>query len=99
MDWASILAVTDGAAGSDAAMSAAIDLGQRFGARVDLLHGANDPRDLLPYVGEGMSGTALEPVMASAEASTIRSRKAVATSYKRMYTGGGPPRVGPEESL
>src|SRR3546814_4243430 len=54
MDWASILAVTDGAAGSDAAMSAAIDLGQRFGARVDLLHVANDPRDLMPYVGEGM---------------------------------------------
>src|SRR3546814_6469720 len=60
MEWASILAVTDGTAGSDAAMVAAIDLGQRFGARVDFLHVANDPRDLMPYVGEGMSGRSEE---------------------------------------
>lgn len=87
MEWASILAVTDGAAGSDAAMSAAIDLGQRFGARVEFLHVANDPRDLLPYVGEGMSGTALEQVMASVEASNARRRQAVDASFKRLCTG------------
>jgi len=87
MDWASILAVTDGAAGSDAAMAAAIDLGQRFGARVEMLHVANDPRDLLPYVGEGMSGTALEQVMASVEASNARRREAVEASFKRLCSG------------
>lgn len=87
MDWASILAVTDGAAGSDAAMAAAIDLGQRFGARVEFLHVANDPRDLLPYVGEGMSGTALEQVMASVEASNAKRREAVEASFKRLCGG------------
>lgn len=99
MDWASILAVTDGAAGSDAAMAAAIDLGQRYGARVDFLHVANDPRDLMPYVGEGMSGTALEQIMASVEASNSKRREAVEASYKRLCSGAGLPEVGPDDML
>jgi nucleotide-binding universal stress UspA family protein len=97
MTWASILAVTDGAAGSDAAMAAAIDLGQRFGARVTFLHVANDSRDLLPYVGEGMSATALEQVMASVEANNARRREAVEGSFKRLC--GDLPKVLPEESV
>jgi nucleotide-binding universal stress UspA family protein len=97
MTWASILAVTDGAAGSDVAMTAAIDLGQRFGARVTFLHVANDSRDLLPYVGEGMSATALEQVMASVEAGNARRREAVETSFKRLC--GDLPQVQPDESV
>jgi nucleotide-binding universal stress UspA family protein len=97
MNWASILAVTDGSAGTDAAMAAAIDLGQRFGARVEFLHVANDPRDLLPYVGEGMSGTAVEQVMASVEASNERRRAAVEASFKRLC--GDLPKVGPDEPV
>ncbi|WP_193369979.1 universal stress protein [Pelagibius marinus] len=97
MDWASILAVTDGAAGSDAAMVAAIDLGQRFGARVDFLHVANDPRDLMPYVGEGMSGTAMEQIMASVDASNAKRSEAIEASYKRLCSGAGLPEVQPEE--
>lgn len=99
MDWATILAVTDGAAGSDAAMTAAIDLGQRFGARVDFLHVANDPRDLMPYVGEGMSGTAMEQIMASVEASNAKRREAVDASFKRLCSGAGLPTVEPEETV
>lgn len=97
MEWASILAVTDGAAGSEAAMAAAIDLGQRFGARVELLYVANDPRDLLPYVGEGMSGTALEQVMASIEGSNARRRAALDASFKRLCAAL--PQVKPEEPV
>jgi nucleotide-binding universal stress UspA family protein len=97
MTWASILAVTDGATGSDAAMAAAIDLGQRFGARVDFLHVANDSSDLLPYVGEGMSATALEQVMASVEAGNARRREAVEASFKRLCADL--PKVQPEESV
>lgn len=96
MTWASILAVTDGAAGSDVAMAAAIDLGQRFGARVNFLHVANDPSELMPYVGEGMSATALEQVMASIETGNERRRKAVEASFKRLCADL--PQVLPEES-
>src|SRR3546814_19890060 len=97
MEWASILAVTDGTAGSHAAMVAAIDLGQRFGARVAFLHVANDPRDLMPYVGEGMSGIALEQVMTSVEAGNPKRREAGEASFKRLGSAAGPRRVGPGE--
>jgi len=99
MDWATILAVTDGAAGSDAAMAAALDLGQRFGARVDLLHVANDPRDLMPYVGEGMSGAAMDQIMASVESSNAKRREAVEASFKRLCSGAGRPTVTAEETV
>jgi len=99
MDWATILAVTDGAAGSDVAMATAIDLGRRFSARVDMLHVASDPGDLLPYVGEGMSGPALEQVMASVEASNAKRREAVEASFKRLCSGAGLRTVAPEESV
>src|SRR3546814_12393980 len=46
-----------------------------------------------------MSGTALEQVMASVEASNLRRREAVEASYKRLCSGAGLPQVGPEESL
>src|SRR3546814_8845396 len=46
-----------------------------------------------------MSGTALEQVMASVEASNLRRREAVEAGYKRLCSGAGLPQVGPEESL
>lgn len=97
MTWASIIAVTDGSAGSEAAMVAAIDLGQRFGAHVEFLHVANDPRDLLPYVGEGMSGTSLEQVMTSIEAGNAKRREAIDASLKRLCAGL--PQVQPEDPV
>ena len=93
MDWATILAVTDGGSGSEAAMTAAIDLGQRFGARVDFLHVENDARDLIPYVGEGMSATAMEQIMASVEARNSARRDVLDRCYKRYCSGAGLPEI------
>ena len=89
MAWATILAVTDGGTGSEAAMTAAIDLGQRFGARVDFLHVENDARDLVPYVGEGMSATAMEQIMASVQARNEARRETLDRCYKRHCSGAG----------
>ena len=89
MGWATILAVTDGGLGSEAAMTAGISLGQRFGARVDFLHVENDARDLVPYVGEGMSATAMEQIMASVEARNEARREALDKCYKRHCSGAG----------
>lgn len=99
MEWASIMAVTDGAPGSATAMRAAIDLGQRFGARVEFLHVANDPRDLMPYVGEGMSAAALDQIAASVEAGNDTRREAVEADYKRLCGDAGLAEVGPEQAL
>lgn len=95
MSWATVLAVTDGGSGSDAAMAVAVDLGRRFGARVDLLHVENDPRDLVPYVGEGMSANAMEQVMASVEDRNAERREAIERSYKRHCSGAGIPEIEP----
>ena len=89
MGWASITAVTDGTPGSDTAMRAAIDLGQRFGARVEFLCVANDPRELMAYVGEGMSAAALDQVAASVEAGNDTRREAVKADYKRLCSDAG----------
>lgn len=89
MAWATILAVTDGGTGSEAAMTAAIGLGQRFGARVDFLHVENDARDLVPYVGEGMSATAMEQIMASVQARNEARRETLDRCYKRHCSGAG----------
>ena len=89
MAWATILAVTDGGTGSEAAMTTAIDLGQRFGARVDFLHVENDARDLVPYVGEGMSATAMEQIMASVRARNEARRGVLDRCYKRHCSGAG----------
>lgn len=63
MSLAKILAVVDGGAGSEAAVAAALDLGRRFSARVELLHVAIDADTSVPMVGEGMSGAAVEQLV------------------------------------
>lgn len=60
MSLAKILAVVGGGPGSEAAVTAALDLGQRFSARVELLHVEIDAETSMPMIGEGMSGAAVE---------------------------------------
>ena len=66
MTLASLLAVIDGDSGSEAVVKAAIDLGRRFDALVELLHVQVPPQDALPMLGEGASGAMVEQVMQSA---------------------------------
>jgi nucleotide-binding universal stress UspA family protein len=70
------MAVIDGGSGSEAAMTAALDLGRRFSARVELLHVEIDAERAVPMVGEGMSGAAVEQLIESlrAEAETRRTK-------------------------
>lgn len=48
-------------------LDAALSLAARFGAHVDALHAALDPRDSVAYLGDGMTGTMISQVMAAAE--------------------------------
>ncbi|MHA1600277.1 MAG: universal stress protein [Alphaproteobacteria bacterium] len=68
MSIAVILAVIDGAPGSEAALKAAVRLGREFKARVELLHVEADAERSLPVMGEGMSGAAVEQVLQSLRA-------------------------------
>ena len=41
-------------------------VGRMFSAHVDVLHVASDPRQIIPYVGEGLSGALVDEVVAAA---------------------------------
>ncbi len=68
MSLAKILAVIDGSSSSEAALTAALDLGRGFSARVELLHVEIEAENSVPMVGEGMSGAAVEQLVQSLRA-------------------------------
>lgn len=73
MPLARILAVIDGGAGSEAALKAALGLGKRFAAQVELLHVEIDAEKSVPIVGEGISGATVQQIIESLRAEA-RSR-------------------------
>ena len=59
------------------ALDAALTIARRFGAHIEVLHVAADPRDAVPFLGEGASGALIEQLMAAASReSGARSEKA-----------------------
>ena len=76
MTIATILAVLEGTDTSDSALSAALSLGKRFSARVDVLHVEADAGAAVPIVGEGMSGAAVEQILASLQEQAAARSKA-----------------------
>jgi nucleotide-binding universal stress UspA family protein len=89
MSLAKLLAVIDGGSGSEAAMRAALDLGQRFSARVELLHVEVDPEGAVPMVGEGMSGAAVEQLVQSLRAEVERRREVARDLYEKHCVAAG----------
>lgn len=67
MDIKVILAPLYGVPSDEKALAAAGTAARRFGAHVDVLHVRADPRTMIPYIGEGMSGALIEEMIASAE--------------------------------
>ena len=89
MSLAKLLAVIDGGSGSEAAMTAALDLGRRFSARVELLQVEIDPEAAVPMVGEGMSGAAVEQLVGSLRAEAERRRNAARDLYEKHCVAAG----------
>lgn len=89
MSLAKLLAVIDGGSGSEAAVVAALDLGRRFSARVELLHVEVDPDSAVPMVGEGMSGAAVEQLVQSLSAESERRRKVARDLYQKHCVAAG----------
>ena len=52
---------------SRSALEAAFVVARRFDAHMEVLHVRPDPRNMIPYVGEGMSGALIEEVMLAAD--------------------------------
>jgi nucleotide-binding universal stress UspA family protein len=81
MSLAEILVVVDGAPGGEVAMDAALHLGRKFHARVEVLHVEMDVDSVMPVVGEGMSAAAIDQMMQSLRADA-EARQAEA---KRLF--------------
>lgn len=62
-----ILVPVDGTEGAKPLMEAGLGLGKELGAHVDVLHVRSDPKDTIPLLGEGMSVSMIEDMIAVAE--------------------------------
>jgi nucleotide-binding universal stress UspA family protein len=84
-----VLAAITGQETDDAALGVAAAMARRFNAHIDALHVKGDPRDAIPFLGEGASGVLIEQIMAAAERdSGTRSGKARAT-FEAWRGGSG----------
>lgn len=66
MTYGTILAAVSDASFGRSALETAVLVGRAFGAHVDVLHVQTDPRQIIPYVGEGLSGALVDEVVAAA---------------------------------
>jgi nucleotide-binding universal stress UspA family protein len=82
MDVTSILAVVDGGPRSGALTKASFDFAKTLNAYLEVLHVQPDPRDALPVVGEGMTGTLVEQVSADIEARRDAALKVAREAYE-----------------
>lgn len=67
MPYRSILLPLVNGESSRSPLRLAFAVAERYGSHVDVLHVKPDPRSMIPYVGEGMSGALIEEVMTAAE--------------------------------
>lgn len=81
MTWAKLLADIDGGAGSEAVVSAALQLGQAFAARVELLHIELSEEESIPIVAHGMTAGAVGQMLESLR----EQRDARATVAEALY--------------
>ncbi len=66
MSFGTILAPVGDVDSGFPALELAFAVGRSFSAHVDVLHVSADPRQVIPYVGEGLSGALIDEVVAAA---------------------------------
>ena len=62
-----ILVTVDGSQASNEAMQSAFSLGKYLPAHVEVMHVRADPKEVVPLLGEGMSGSMIEDMIDAAE--------------------------------
>jgi len=67
MDYKRITAVVGGAESNRSTIGLAFAVGKQFSAHVEALHVRADPRQAIPYMGEGMSGAMVDDILRMAE--------------------------------
>jgi len=87
MSIRTILVLMDGSDGSRPAMETAFAVAGEFDAHVDVLHVRADPKDVVPLLGEGMSGAMIEEMFDLAEKEAAE-RSARARAIFDQYCSG-----------
>ncbi len=94
-----ILALVAGRETDTATLDVASGVARRFGAHIEALHIKGDPRDAIPFLGEGASGVLIEQIMTAAERdSGVRSGKARAAFDAWRAASGLPLAARPGEA-
>ncbi len=89
MTWAKLLADIDGGAGSEAVVGAALQIGQAFAARVELLHVEVSEEQAIPTVAEGMTAGAVGQMLESLKEQREIRAEAAETLYKSLCVDAG----------
>ncbi len=76
-----ILTPLFGVPSDEAALATALAVAQEFSAHIDVMHIRADPRTMIPYIGEGMSGALIEEMIASAEQQAEERAKRVRRTF------------------
>ncbi len=71
MSYKVMLAPMAGAPSDLRTLAAASAVVRKFGGHVEALHAAGDPRDSIPFVGEGASGALVEQIVTAAEKASL----------------------------
>lgn len=98
MTWAKLLADIDGGPASEAVVKAAVELGQAFAARVELLHIEVSEEETIPIVAEGMTAGAVGKMLEGlAEQRQMRAETAERL-YRTLCVEAGLPICEPDEA-
>ncbi len=93
MSIRTILVPIDGSESSGAALDLAFDIGRLFKAHVDVLFVKPDPKNAVPMLGEGMSGTMIEEMLEQAERDAAAQAAQAHAQFEGRTTAAGVPVV------
>lgn len=84
-----IFAPVTGQKSDGSVLAAARGTAKRFNAHVDVVSLRTDPRDAIPYLGEGISGALVEEFIAQAEAESDAQSKKARTAFNDWRDAAG----------
>lgn len=89
MAFKSILAPIGGVDSDGPTLALAARIAKRFSAHVDVLHAKADPRETMPYLGEGASPALIDQVMVSAEREADSRSGRAKTNFEEWQKSSG----------
>jgi nucleotide-binding universal stress UspA family protein len=78
-----------GVPSDETALATALAVARKFAAHVDVMHVRADPRTMIPYIGEGMSGALIEEMITSAEQQADERSKRVRAVFDDWRAASG----------